>query len=259
MSAGQVQTTGIVIRVKPYGERDKLVTLLTADRGVITVSAKGALKLTASFSRCTQLYAYSHLTLYEKNGFYTLLEGALIASFFSLSENLDCFALAAYLCEASAAVVVPNDGEGEILNLLLNALYALKSNLFTPEFIKAVFELRLAALSGLEPTVGACPGCGRPLAEADERYFFLTEGLILCPACASGRPADETPYRLSRAVYAAIAYVTAAKPKAIFSFRIGDEALHDLSVVAEKYLQNQLERTFPTLEFYKTTRQIPSE
>lgn len=30
MSAGQVQTTGIVIRVKPYGERDKLVTLLTA-------------------------------------------------------------------------------------------------------------------------------------------------------------------------------------------------------------------------------------
>ena len=211
------------------------------------------------FSRCTQLYAYSHLTLYEKNGFYTLLEGALIASFFSLSENLDCFALAAYLCEASAAVVVPNDGEGEILNLLLNALYALKSNLFTPEFIKAVFELRLAALSGLEPTVGACPGCGRPLAEADERYFFLTEGLILCPACASGRPADETPYRLSRAVYAAIAYVTAAKPKAIFSFRIGDEALRDLSVVAEKYLQNQLERTFPTLEFYKTTRQIPSE
>ena len=188
-----------------------------------------------------------------------LLEGALIASFFSLSENLDCFALAAYLCEASAAVVVPNDGEGEILNLLLNALYTLKSNLFTPEFIKAVFELRLAALSGLEPTVGACPGCGRPLAEADERYFFLTEGLILCPACASGQPADETPYRLSRAVYAAIAYVTAAKPKAIFSFRIGDEALHDLSVVAEKYLQNQLERTFPTLEFYKTTRQIPSE
>lgn len=73
------------------------------------------------------------------------------------------------------------------------------------------------------------------------------------------RPADETPYRLSRAVYAAIAYVTAAKPKAIFSFRIGDEALRDLSVVAEKYLQNQLERTFPTLEFYKTTRQIPSE
>ena len=91
----QVQTTGIVIRVKPYGERDKLITVLTADRGVITVSAKGALKLTASFSRCTQLYAYSNLTLYEKNGFYTLLEGGLIASFFSLSENLDCFALAA--------------------------------------------------------------------------------------------------------------------------------------------------------------------
>lgn len=193
----QVQTTGIVIRVKPYGERDKLITVLTADRGVITVSAKGALKLTASFSRCTQLYAYSNLTLYEKNGFYTLLEGGLIASFFSLSENLDCFALAAYLCEASAAVVVPNDGEGEILNLLLNALYALKSNLFAVEFIKAVFELRLAALSGLEPTIGDCPGCGRPLSEAGERYFFLTEGLILCSDCAAAQPAETPPYRLS--------------------------------------------------------------
>ncbi len=255
----QVQTTGIVIRVKPYGERDKLITVLTADRGVITVSAKGALKLTASFSRCTQLYAYSNLTLYEKNGFYTLLEGGLIASFFSLSENLDCFALAAYLCEASAAVVVPNDGEGEILNLLLNALYALKSNLFAVEFIKAVFELRLAALSGLEPTIGDCPGCGRPLSEAGERYFFLTEGLILCSDCAAAQPAETPPYRLSGAVYAAIAYICTAKPKAIFSFRISDDALRDLSVIAEKYLQNQLERTFPTLEFYKTTRQIPSE
>ena len=45
----------------------------------------------------------------------------------------------------------------------------------------------------------------------------------------------------------------------IHAAMLGDEALRDLSVVAEKYLQNQLERTFPTLEFYKTTRQIPSE
>ena len=104
-----------------------------------------------------------------------------------------------------------------------------------------------------------CPGCGRPLSEAGERYFFLTEGLILCSDCAAAQPAETPPYRLSGAVYAAIAYICTAKPKAIFSFRISDDALRDLSVIAEKHLQNQLERTFPTLEFYKTTRQIPSE
>ena len=54
----RISTTGIVIRERVQGESGKLVTLLTNDLGVITVSAKGALKLTASFRRCTQLYAF---------------------------------------------------------------------------------------------------------------------------------------------------------------------------------------------------------
>ena len=47
----RISTTGIVIRERMQGESGKLVTLLTNDLGVITVSAKGALKLTASFRR----------------------------------------------------------------------------------------------------------------------------------------------------------------------------------------------------------------
>lgn len=246
----RISTTGIVIRERVQGESGKLVTLLTNDLGVITVSAKGALKLTASFRRCTQLYAYSELTLYEKNGFYTLLEGALIKSFFPLCERLDTFALAAYLCEVSASAALPGESEGGIMNLLLNSLYALSSNLFCAKFVKAVFEIRITALAGLEPETETCPDCGKPLRGAERRLFFPVDGVVVCGDCAGTHEQAETPVFLSDAVYSAINYIINAPAKSVFSFRVSESALDDLAAVAENYLKIRLERGFPTLDFY---------
>ena len=60
---------GIVLREAPKGETSKLLTVLSADRGVITVNAKGVRKLSSPYIKSSQQFAFSDMLLYEKNGF----------------------------------------------------------------------------------------------------------------------------------------------------------------------------------------------
>lgn len=76
----------LVIRECDYGENDKLLTLLTAEHGKITVCAKGAKSLRNKNMVCSQLLCYSEFTVKERGGYYTLSEASLIEQFFGLED-----------------------------------------------------------------------------------------------------------------------------------------------------------------------------
>ena len=84
----------LVIREADYGENDKLLTLLTAERGRLTVCVKGGKSLKNKNLASSQLLCYSEFTVKERKGFYTLSEAALIEQFFGLRGDLDRFAAA---------------------------------------------------------------------------------------------------------------------------------------------------------------------
>ena len=51
-----IKCDGIVLAEHPYGEFDKMLTVLTAENGKISVSAKGAKKTTGRFIACSQTF-----------------------------------------------------------------------------------------------------------------------------------------------------------------------------------------------------------
>ena len=79
---------GIVIREVPKGETSKLLTVVTSSLGVITVNAKGVRKLSSPYLKSAQLFAFSDMLIYDKNGFYTLSEASLIADFYPIREDI---------------------------------------------------------------------------------------------------------------------------------------------------------------------------
>ncbi len=54
----------------------------------------------------------------------------------------------------------------------------------------------------------------------------------------------------------AMRYICDCLPKALFRFHMPDAGLEALTHVTEAYLTTQLERGFPTLDFYKSLYQI---
>ena len=61
----QTVTDALVLRERKLDEQDRLLTLLSADRGIITAYAKGAGRMKGSMAGATELLCYSHFVLFQ--------------------------------------------------------------------------------------------------------------------------------------------------------------------------------------------------
>ena len=244
---------GIVIKEVPKGETSKLLTVLTNGLGVITVNAKGVRKISSAYLKSAQLFAFSDMLLYEKNGFYTLTEASLIADFYSLREDIKTYSLSSYLCEAASAFTVPGEESAKILRLLLNSLYAIEKGVAPLVLIKSAFEFRLCAESGYLPETDVCADCGEELAGRDF-LFHISDGVALCGNCASvGADYKVVP----SAVGMAVMHITGSDISRFLSFRISDNDMSLLADISERFLLSRAERGFKTLSFYKHCQELP--
>ena len=122
-----IVTKGVVLRETETKETDKILTLLTADRGKISVIARGARRKGCKFAACAQQLAYSEWTLYQKGDWYYANEGATVELFSGLRTDLEALALGCYFAELTETVAAPEVPAGALLPHLLNGLYALSA------------------------------------------------------------------------------------------------------------------------------------
>ena len=244
------KTEGIVLREVEINEADKLLDILTADRGLVTAKARGVRRSRSELKSACQLLAYSDFTIFEYRDKLTVQEAEPIEQFRQLRDELELFALGSYFAQAVSAVAQEDAPNPELLQLICNALYAL-SRLKKPQLlVKAAFELRLTRLAGFEPELEACCVCGAP----EPTRFDLSLGQVFCADCHPGG-AEGIRFPLSGSMLQAMRYICWCDPKRLFSFRLDDDTLRELSALTEGYLMTQLEHSFSTLDFYKSLLQ----
>ena len=96
-------TDAVVIRERQSGEADRLLTLLTRDRGVINAFAKGACRPKNKLHSSTQLFSYASFTLYEGKSI-SVNEAAQKELFFGLREDIEKLSLAQYFYNAFLSI-----------------------------------------------------------------------------------------------------------------------------------------------------------
>ena len=241
-------TKALVLREVKYKEADKILTVLTANEGKLTVKARGALRKSCKFSAASQMLCYSDMTLFGNKGKWSINEAETIEQFLPLREDICNLSLGVYFAEMLEAVSDEDSPNPEVLQLGLNSLYALSRGLYPPRHIKSVFEIRLMCLSGFEPDLWDCAHCGSE--EPPDCLFSIKGGVIHCRGCAPGTPGISLP--LNPEALEAMRYICLAEPKKIFSFNIPEEAQDQLADVAEAYVAAQLERGFSSLDYWKS-------
>ena len=245
-------TRGLILREAKYKESDKILTILTETEGKISAKARGVARTRSKLAAATQLLCFSELTLFGNKGLWTINEATTVEQFRGLRGDIELLALGSYIAELLEAVSDEDCPEPEILQLGLNSLYALASGLFPPEQVKAAFELRLMALSGFEPLADGCAVCGRP--EPENPVLDVVHGVVCCAAC---REKGGLAMPLSPAALAALRHVLYCPDKKLYSFTLDTPALRQLGQAAEVYVTVQLERSFRTLDYYKSI--LPQE
>ena len=249
-----IVTKGVVLRETETKEADKILTLLTADRGKIAVIARGVRRKSCKYAACAQQLAYSEWTLYQKGDWYYANEGTTIELFNGLRTDLEALALGCYLAELTEAVTAPEIPAPETLRLLLNGLYALSALHKPPAIVKPAFELRLLCLAGYEPLADSCAYCGTP--DPENPMLDVVQGVLRCGKCGVGERLKSLP--LCRDSLAALRHIVYGEAKRLYSFTLGPEALGRLNAAAEAFVSAQLERGFRTLDFYKSLQLPPN-
>ena len=102
--AGYIVTNGVVLRGTGTKESDKILTLLTTERGKIPVIARGVRRKSCRYAACAQSLAYSEWTLYQRGAWYYAHEGSTLELFQGLRNDLDATALGFYFAELTVAV-----------------------------------------------------------------------------------------------------------------------------------------------------------
>jgi len=243
-------TKALVLREVKYKEADKILTILTADEGKMTVKARGALRKSCKFGAAAQALCFSEMTLFGNAGKWSINEAETVEQFLSLRGDIEKLALGSYFAEALEAVSDEDSPNPGLLQLGLNSLFALSRDLHSAAHIKSVFELQLMCLSGFAPQLDVCPVCGR--SDGADAVFSLSGGSVHCRNCPPGTPGISLP--VGKEPLDAMRYIVGADPKKIFSFQISEEAEKRLGDVCEAYVLTQLERGFGTLDYWKTVR-----
>lgn len=241
----KISAPGLVIREQSIGESDKLITVLTAKYGLVRAFSRGAKKTKSKKLAATSLLAYGDFTFVKTKDAFSVEDALVKEVFFELREDVEKMALAQYFCELANEFCEEDFEAEEVLRLILNGIWLLKSGKKKPDFIKAVTELRLMSLSGYMPDLVGCDQCGAY--ETDKMYFVPESGKIYCEECAP----SGFNYRVSASVVQAMRYVTLSDFEKIFSFVLNDESQKVFGKVSEAYLLQKTQRKFNTLDFYR--------
>lgn len=186
------QAEAIVLRTVPIGDQDKIVVLLTRDKGLIRGVAKGARKFGNRFG--SALEPMSHVTAFyyekERRELVTVSSCDLIESFFEVQADLKTSLTLTYFAELIEEFLPARAREDIVFRLLLSVLQALKrkSDLAV---VTRYFEAWFLQVNGYLPDVRRCKGCRKAL--DGPGWLAPKKDGVYCDACAPARKEEVKP------------------------------------------------------------------
>jgi DNA repair protein RecO (recombination protein O) len=170
---------GIVLRSYPFGEADRVVVLLSPNRGKIRTVAKGVRKTKSRFGGRLEPFTHVDLVVYEGRHLDTITQATVIETFAHMRLDLERVMSAGTMVEAVDAVAQENENSHRLFLLLLRGLKALDQGGGGRDLVSA-FLLKLAGVVGVAPALSRCAACGR--GEGLERFSFASGGAV-CLNC----------------------------------------------------------------------------
>lgn len=246
-----VTVEGIVLGIRTVGENNCFIDVLTDEFGIVEATAHGIKKLTSKNAGACSLFVYSKFC-FNKNGLkYTLNSAEPKISFHNISSDLEALSLAAYFAEVVKYTVASEQDSTGFLRFMAITLYELEKKRVTNEFIKAVFELHISVMLGFSPDLRACREC--LCYESEKMYFDYNESDIVCAGCLPETVVTDGA-ELNASLLYAMRHIVYSETDKIYKFSIEIENLTRLSEISEKYLLNQLDRSFRSLTYYKNIK-----
>jgi len=246
-------TRALVLRRRPYGDYDLIVTLLTWVQGKCTTIAKAAKKSSKRFQGV--LEPFSELTVLYRvgKGMPVLQEATLEAPCDGIRGDVHKTAYASYWTEIVNIHLEDGHRQCDLYRLLRFALTRLHQGGLSSELLSLLFQLRFLKIMGLGPNLSNCIECHQALGDdmAAVYFFDLSQGGVICPGC---RAASAGRIRVSGATIKQIAWMDRTPVLAAVRIRPTPQAYTEGAALLEGFVAYHLGKTPRSLTFLREVR-----
>jgi DNA repair protein RecO (recombination protein O) len=206
-----ITVTGMILKTSPVGEYDRVVTILTKERGKVSAFARGARKPGNRLAAASNPFSFGTFKLYEGKSSYNIADADIQNYFEELRTDYVGACYGMYFAEVSDYYTRENNDEREMLKLLYQSLKALCAASLPNPLVRCIFECRAIAVNGEFP----------------------------------GPPTDR---KLEESTVYALQYIAASPIEKLYTFRVTDSVLAQLEQVAAEYMKRYVGHSFKSLD-----------
>lgn len=230
MSSRYYRAHGIVLRTWKLGEADRIVVLLTKERGAVRAVAKGVRKTRSKFGSRLEPLSHVSLQLHEGRGELQLItQVETVDHFRSIREDLDRLTKAVSMLEAVDQVALPGEPALALYKMLLGGLRTLAAG--DSALVAAGFFFKLLLLEGSGPQVEVCVQCGT---SEDLVAYSEVDGGVLCRDHRRGTSVSPEALDHMQAILGGRLVAALAEP--------ATPATHEVELLATRSLEHFLDR-----------------
>lgn len=180
----EIKLKGIVIKSDDYKDSDKLVTIFSAEKGLIRARARGVKKNKAKLAFAVQPFAFIEFMLTERDGFYTIINASSIDQFFDITSDFDNYIFMLACLEVVQKTVKENENQVDLFLLLLNSLKLVAYEKVSSINVFIKFMIEAMSVLGFSFVFDKCACCDNKINENNVGFSYDYNGL-LCPKCMS--------------------------------------------------------------------------
>ncbi|CQR73928.1 DNA repair protein RecO [Sporomusa ovata DSM 2662] len=170
----------ILLATRDWSAADRMVTLFSRERGIVTVMAYGARKPKSKLSGGLQPFTHLNLLLAGGKGMDLVRQCEVVTSFRKIREDLTRLAYANFIAELTLGLWPQQQSESAAFDMLLAVLTLLAER--NPRIAALAGAWQLMVLAGFQPEYEHCAHCGAILSLP--AYFSFIEGGGTCVHCS---------------------------------------------------------------------------
>lgn len=173
--------SGIVLGGVNYGESDRIISVFTLEKGVVSAKIKGVKKAGAKLKFASEPFCFAEFVFFTRADKRSVKTASLIDSFYSVRENIERFFAGGTVLELIKKSVREELPAPDLFYLTLNTLKDLAYGDELPEFTLAKFMIEAFKETGYALNLYGCPTCQN---DEPERVFFdYSTGGFYCENC----------------------------------------------------------------------------
>ena len=218
MSSQTYTVTGMVLSAAPVGDYDKLVVLLTRERGKIRAFARGARRPGSALMAVANAFAFGEFQIYEGRTSYTMSQASIQNYFGELMTDFEGACYGQYFLEFADYYTRENADGSDFLKLAYQSLRALLVPSLPRKLVRYIYELKAMTYSG------ECP-------QTFEQF---------------------SDWNLNPSTEYALQYVVATSVEKLYTFLLTEEVFAEFAGVVTWLRKHYVEHRFKSLEILET-------